>query len=301
MSNEVWGRLQYASRAFPKNEKPGACQQFLRGIVEKSDAELHKLLCQLLEEGAAGLVLAVKRRSEAVHAEWKQTPEAKNDALEIQRHSQRATRPHSRYLSVYLNSTSTFMAEVALVNIDKREVIDPGDGDRYGSKLQAPHGPSMRHDHLPATLITEYPDVNPEDDVLEFVIENFKHVSLPGYEHGGVADTLFPADHVWVLRNLTKGWYVRADALVKAQYLQGPDASAGAGLGELLWTEITAGATFSKAVDGEGGVGDRFDIQPLATVEHPENGTPWRDLSKEGKRALIEFKEGYDLEDYDFY
>ncbi|KAJ7132501.1 hypothetical protein C8R44DRAFT_698950 [Mycena epipterygia] len=243
------------------------------------------------------------------------------------------------------------MAEFALINIDKREVVDPIDGG-YGWKVKegvmngmptdtvwlfavpadnqsepvpqakaklaapwarnrrpAPASVALGHwagdrvlladeycgtaaDYLPAALIAEYPNARPKDDVLEFAKENFTHVSLPAYAHMGAEDALFPTDRVWVLRNLTRGWYVRADVLVVERHRRGPDASGGdgggMGLGHVLWAEI-GGA--GSPMSGKWGRGDKFDIQPLATVEDSEDGVQWKDLSEQGKRALS----GFDL------
>ncbi|KAJ7669771.1 hypothetical protein B0H17DRAFT_949076, partial [Mycena rosella] len=228
------------------------------------------------------------------------------------------------------------MAEFCLINIDKREVVDPSDqATDYGWKMRvseaimngmpldivwlfavpadaqsAPTPPAAQAhrdallivdeyfgtaaDYLPAEVIAEYATAAPTDEVLAFALENFKHVSLPGYEHKGEADKLFPVDHVWAARNLTKKWYARSDLLVEAKYRRGPDVSGGVGLGELIWVEI--GGAMSTEV--EGGVGDRFDVQPLSTVENPEGGTQWADASAKAKHCLATFEQDFDVDQF---
>jgi hypothetical protein len=159
-------------------------------------------------------------------------------------------------------------------------------------------------ENLPADLLAKFPKADPEDDVLEYVQTNLKHVNLADYEPAVEGDdALFPADRVWVVRNLTKCWYARSDVLVKEKNRQGPAATSGLGLSDLIWAEI-GGATIGV---GPGSVGDRFDVQTLATVENPEDGRKWADKSEKSKRRLTAFNEnevervrgGYDDEDYD--
>jgi hypothetical protein len=77
-------------------------------------------------------------------------------------------------------------------------------------------------DNFPPELLAAYPDVDPNRvEALEFAKDNLKHIALPGYAHKGPADTLFPGDRVWVVRNFTKRWYVRGDELVKPQHRRG--------------------------------------------------------------------------------
>ncbi|KAJ6495894.1 hypothetical protein DFH09DRAFT_1290306 [Mycena vulgaris] len=239
------------------------------------------------------------------------------------------------------------MVEVALINIDKREVIEPSvtAGD-YGYKaveatmnhmsprrrlalrrprrrpartgaprceaeqLRPRNTPAARpvghwagdrvlladedcesaKDYLPADVLAAFPDADTDESVLEFAVEHFTPVSLPGYVHASAADSLFPVTNVWVVRNLTKRWYARADVLVKEKYRRGPDVSGGLGLGEFIWAEIGGGRWT--------GMGDRFDVQPLAAVE---DGTKWVDRSKEAKRCLKAFEEDFEVDQYREY
>ncbi|KAJ6556826.1 hypothetical protein DFH09DRAFT_1317765 [Mycena vulgaris] len=245
------------------------------------------------------------------------------------------------------------MAEVALINIDKREVIEPSvtAGD-YGYKAieaimnymppdvvwlfavpadgqPVPAPPAAKpnsfareippqrvpvghwagdrvlladedcgsaKDYLPADVLAAFPDADTDESVFEFAVEHFTPVSLPGYAHAGTADSLFPATSVWVVRNLTKRWFARADVLVKEKYRRGPDVSGGLGLGEFIWAET--GGAMSTWMDKGTGMGDRFDVQPLAAVE---DGTQWVDRSKEAKRCLKAFEEDFEVDQYRDY
>ncbi|KAJ7485066.1 hypothetical protein B0H11DRAFT_2192665 [Mycena galericulata] len=244
------------------------------------------------------------------------------------------------------------MAEIALINIDKREVVDPSETG-YGYKMKeaianrmsldivwlfsvpadAQAAPAPLKDlptrfgrvlagtpkrvpvghwagdrvlivdeysgyaknHLPVDLIAKYPDADPEDNVLWFALENLKHVSLPGYKHEGAEDALFPTDRVWVVRNLTKGWYARSDTLVPAKFRRGPHIARGLGLGDLIWADV--GGSMAARM-GAGGRGDRFDIQTLDAVENTEDGKEWKNLSKEAKRCLAAFDMHDDVQEH---
>ncbi|KAJ7462101.1 hypothetical protein FB451DRAFT_1496562 [Mycena latifolia] len=230
------------------------------------------------------------------------------------------------------------MAELALINIDKCEVVDPSEtghgykmteaignwmtmdilwlfavpADNQTASTPATTAPSKplnkyevararvpighwagdrvvivdeycgtAQDNLPADLLAKFPAADPEGDVLEYALEHLKHVGLAEYMPGG-EDALFPVDRVWVVRNLTKRWYARADVLVKAKYRRGPAVERGVGLSDLIWAEI------GGAMGAAGSVGDRFDIQTLAVVE---DGKEWADRSAEAKLVLRDFNE----------
>lgn len=150
-------------------------------------------------------------------------------------------------------------------------------------------------DELPADVLAEYPDSDPDDELVSFALKNFKHVSIPVYKHLGDSDTFFPTDRVWVVRNLTKKWYARSDVLVKEKNRRGPQIASGLGLGDLIWAD--AGGSMSGGV-GKGGVGDRFDIQELATVEGVDG---WEDMSKQAKKCLSAFDMNHDVSQYRDY
>lgn len=150
-----------------------------------------------------------------------------------------------------------------------------------------------------AELKAEYPNADHDDVMYSLAPKIFTHIYLPVYEHAGAADTLFPVDRVWVLRNLTKGWYARADSLLKAEDILGPTLADrhGSGLGDLLWADI-GGAHFGMESRNKShfyGMGDRFDIQPLSTVQNPEDGREWHDASEEAKCCLSEMEMELDL------
>ncbi|KAJ6482627.1 hypothetical protein C8R45DRAFT_904884 [Mycena sanguinolenta] len=239
------------------------------------------------------------------------------------------------------------MAEIALINIDKCEVVNPADTG-YGFKMKeaianrmvfsflwlftvpadnqpapppstappkgfllrrrGPVAPRVPVGHwagdrviivdeysgkaktaLPADLVAKFPKANPEEDVLYFAFKHLEHIDLPGYEHAGKDDALFPVDHVWVVRNLTKGWYARSDVLIKAKDRRGPDNSnrLELGLGDLIWADI--GGSVCGARVGKGSRGDRFDVQTIGTVQNSDDGREWKDLSKEAKSCLLSF------------
>ncbi|KAJ7484991.1 hypothetical protein B0H11DRAFT_1861793 [Mycena galericulata] len=243
------------------------------------------------------------------------------------------------------------MGEIALINFDKREVIDPsetGHGFKMceaimnwmpvdavwlftvpadGQNAPTPPGPAAAHwtihgasparvpvghwagdrvliadeycgsaaQNFPADLLAAYPGVDPEDSALEFALANLKHVGLPGYEHAGAKDALFPQDRVWVVRNLTQSWYARSDVLVSPKNRRGPDISGGLGFGDLIWADI--GGAMSATVK-KGSYGERFDIQPLEVVQNPDDRTKWEDLSKKAKSCLIAFDMDHDVQQH---
>ncbi|KAF7377384.1 F-box domain containing protein [Mycena sanguinolenta] len=238
------------------------------------------------------------------------------------------------------------MAEIALINIDKCEVVNPADTG-YGFKMKeaianrmafaflwlftvpadnqpapppstappkgflfgrrGPAAPRVPVGHwagdrviivdeysgdantaLPADMLAKFSKADPEDDVLHFAFDHLKHIDLPGYEHAGADDALFPVDRVWVVRNLTKGWYARSNVLIKAKDRREPDSNRlELGLGDLIWADI--GGSVCGAWVGKGGRGDRFDVQTIAAVENSNDGIEWKDLSKEAKSCLLSF------------
>ncbi|KAJ7256204.1 hypothetical protein B0H12DRAFT_1286929 [Mycena haematopus] len=146
--------------------------------------------------------------------------------------------------------------------------------------------------NLPADMLAKFTNVHVDGDVRRFAFKHLKQISFPGYKHAGESDVLFPLDRVWVVRNLTKGWYARSDVLIDAKDRRGPHSTGRLGLGDLIWADI--GGSMSGGV-GKGGRGDRFDIQTLATVENSKDGTEWKDLSKKAKLCLRSFYEGDDV------
>ncbi|KAJ7109580.1 hypothetical protein C8R43DRAFT_181184 [Mycena crocata] len=161
---------------------------------------------------------------------------------------------------------------------------------------------------IPAKLRTKYRDVDPDRDVLYFVQKHLTRVDLP---HPGTAygankddqdiarfrtdrDACFPTDRVWVVRNLSKKWYARANVVFKAKHLRGPAVAQGVGFGHLLWAEM-GGALLAGRVHPKGGAGNRFDIRPLEVVEGEEAGQ-WEDLSKRAKTCMDDFKSSYDAQ-----
>ncbi|KAJ7254566.1 hypothetical protein C8J57DRAFT_1518704 [Mycena rebaudengoi] len=154
------------------------------------------------------------------------------------------------------------MAEFALISIDKRKVVDSSDAGGYGWKVTTGPPPLRRlllaqgaaKQHLAASRSgigqeiassssTNTPVVrkttSPQVSLRNILIPKrttflssrcrtyVKHVALAGYKHQGDKDNLFPANTVYVARNLTKKWYVRSDVLVKAAHRRGPDISGG--------------------------------------------------------------------------
>ncbi|KAJ7073908.1 hypothetical protein C8F01DRAFT_1242200 [Mycena amicta] len=167
---------------------------------------------------------------------------------------------------------------------------------------------------FPEDFLAQYPAASLDYDALGFAEEKLRltRVDLPhpGNAYGAKEeanadltrfkterDRCFPADRVWVVRNLSKKWYARADVLFKAKHLHGPTVEEGVGFGHLLWAEL-GGAELAAFVHREGGVGDRFDI---CTLDAVEGAAEWQDLSKCAKACMAHFKESYDgdLGDYD--
>ncbi|KAJ7070399.1 hypothetical protein B0H15DRAFT_793482 [Mycena belliarum] len=148
---------------------------------------------------------------------------------------------------------------------------------------------------FPAALLAAYPKADPKEDALRFALANLTHVAPPVHKRAADAtdadaDALFPTDRVWVVRNLTKRWFARADVLVKAKYLRGPAVRAGRGLGDLIFADI--GGAMCAVVMG-GSAGQRIDVQPLETVENAEEGAEWTDCSKEARLCLHRFDQDY--------
>ncbi|KAF7344054.1 F-box domain containing protein [Mycena venus] len=242
------------------------------------------------------------------------------------------------------------MAEIALINIDKCEVVDPSEtghefkvkevianrmtadilwlftvpadnqpapapsptpkrgSGRRGFGWEAPAPVPVGHwagdrvlivdeyvgsaaKKFPADLLAKFPDAEPREDALDYALEHLKHVGLAKYEPAA-PDALFPADRIWVVRNLTKHWYARSDALFEPKYCRGPTVTNGLGLSELIWAKI--GGAMGVPADS---VGHRFDIQTLEVVENPEDGKEWVDKSKHAKRILTQFDESDDVQD----
>ncbi|KAF9464921.1 hypothetical protein BDZ94DRAFT_452456 [Collybia nuda] len=107
----------------------------------------------------------------------------------------------------------------------------------------------------------------------------------------------FYSDEVYVLRNLTKREYVRADEVIlHRDEIDGPSLGRSAvghrpGLGEVLlsrisWsTDSTANMSYDEEGDGiTRGVwaGDRFDIQPIESITSDSGHVRgWKNVSKE--------------------
>ncbi|KAF7352065.1 F-box domain containing protein [Mycena venus] len=147
-------------------------------------------------------------------------------------------------------------------------------------------------DNLPADVLAKFPDADPQDDVLEYVQTNWKHVGLADYtpaEKIDLKDVLFPGDRVWVVRNLTKRWYARSDVLVKPKHARGPTITGGLGLGDLIWAEIGGGMSTGSSHC------DRFDVQTLESIG---DGKGWTDKSKQAKSTLREFDMNDDVSQY---
>ncbi|KAJ7646922.1 hypothetical protein FB45DRAFT_1051512 [Roridomyces roridus] len=121
-------------------------------------------------------------------------------------------------------------------------------------------------DVFPVDVLSAFPDGDSSTDALYYAFDNLKHVNLPGYEHQGDQDALFPVDKVWVVHNLTKKWYARSDKVVAPEDSRGLDLTDDAeslGLGDLIWA------------------GDRFDVQTLQSVQNSDE--EWKDWSKQAK------------------
>jgi hypothetical protein len=131
----------------------------------------------------------------------------------------------------------------------------------------------------------------PEGDLFLYACDKYKRTyGIPGAH----ARAYFPADRAWVLRNLTKREYVRAEALaLYPDECEGPFVGVPGvrpGLGEAIMSRIAWSSDFSdECYYGEGitrGVwaGDRFDIRAVGTVDlesDDELEEPWKDVSTE--------------------
>ncbi|KAF7334448.1 F-box domain containing protein [Mycena venus] len=153
-------------------------------------------------------------------------------------------------------------------------------------------------------LVAQYPAATSNPLLLEFALENFEGVRLPGYRHAGTADTLFPADRVWVVRNLTERWYARADALLDPEDCCGPTLADrhGLGLGDLIWADI-GGAPSARVVrdhrwGATGSMGHRLDVQPLEIIQNSADAAQWVDRSEEAKECLHEMNMELDVCEY---
>ncbi|KAJ7192061.1 hypothetical protein B0H12DRAFT_1332145 [Mycena haematopus] len=238
------------------------------------------------------------------------------------------------------------MAEIALVNLDKCEIVDPTESG-HGYKMKeaianwmptdilwlftvpadgklAPPPSTLRkreqeswatgstvatarvpvghwagdriiifdeyvgtaEQNLPADLLAKFPNADPTVDVLGYVQEHLKHIDLADYKPAealDATDALFPTDRVWVVRNLTKLWYARADVVVNKTKSRGPAVLDGLGLSDVIWAHI------GGALSGGDGYGDRFDIQTLSAIDNSTEGKAWTDESNKAKHTLSEF------------
>jgi hypothetical protein len=123
--------------------------------------------------------------------------------------------------------------------------------------------------NLPADLLAQFPKAGPKESVLRYVLKYLKHIDLAQYKPGAqldADDALFPTDRVWVVRNLAKRWYARADVLVKAKNRRGPAVKGGLGLSDLIWVEIGGSSVRGSSLC------DRFDVQTLASRGRGEVG-----------------------------
>ncbi|KAJ7155700.1 hypothetical protein C8R46DRAFT_1295618 [Mycena filopes] len=193
------------------------------------------------------------------------------------------------------------MAEIALINLDKREVVDPTETG-YGYKMKEAIANRMSLDII--WLFAVPTEAQPEPAAAaeptrarrgRAQASAPKRVPLGHWAgdrvliHTGAEDALFPADAVWVVRNLTKRWYARSDVLVAAKDRRGPAVARGMGLGDLIWTEIGGGSV------GKSSIGQALDIQMLATVENPAEGEQWEDRSAKAKALVAKFNQWDDV------
>ncbi|KAJ7646916.1 hypothetical protein FB45DRAFT_1051506 [Roridomyces roridus] len=154
--------------------------------------------------------------------------------------------------------------------------------------------------NFPPELISAFPNGDPSANALWYAFENLKRVNLPGYEHQGDQDVLFPVHKVWVVRNLTKKWYARSDRIVEPGDRRGPDLmddAEGLGLGDLIWADIGGGRC--ARMGEEGGAGDRFDVQALESVQNPdEEWKEWKDWSEQAIDCLQTFDVDWDVSQF---
>jgi hypothetical protein len=135
--------------------------------------------------------------------------------------------------------------------------------------------------YLPDGMLTE-DEINEagEKNVYEVARE---YTEVTSFDLPRLPDA-FGHDRVWVLRNLSKREFVRNNALGdKTTNILGP-AGGDPGLGDALLSRIcwSSDPSGSKDLcdDITYGVwaGDRFDIQPIDTVENEDD---WKDVSEE--------------------
>jgi hypothetical protein len=137
----------------------------------------------------------------------------------------------------------------------------------------------------------------PEGDLFLYASDQYKRIHGISSAH---ARAYFPSDRPWVLRNLTKREYIRADALaLYPDECEGPFIGVPGvrpGLGEVVMSRIAWSSDFSdECYYGQGitrGVwaGDRFDIRAVGTVDldgENEFEKPWKDVSAEVARETF--------------
>ncbi len=97
------------------------------------------------------------------------------------------------------------------------------------------------------------------------------------------------ADKVWVLRNLSKRLYVRADVLAGKPDFKGPFVEP-FGFGDLLlanitWSSDSVNMEYGHALVLGPWAGDRFDIVPWEVakkdIKKEKKSNPWKDVSEE--------------------
>ncbi|ESK83311.1 f-box domain containing protein [Moniliophthora roreri MCA 2997] len=211
------------------------------------------------------------------------------------------------------------LSELALVNLDKRQVIDPylcG----YGCKLSEVVLNGMTRDilwlftiplngqELPSSVGSwagdrvlildeyagrvsdyfnpgEYEPASSNSQVLDYVLEHFTPIKCPKYRGEKGLDMLFPNNHVWVARNFDKKWYVRSDVLIrKPSNRVGPYNKEGLGFGDFFLAVLGAAGMPMPGYCG----GDRFDLRSMEEVME-EDG--WADKSLEALAGVDFFSE----------
>ncbi|EEB93704.1 hypothetical protein MPER_07604 [Moniliophthora perniciosa FA553] len=201
------------------------------------------------------------------------------------------------------------LSELALVNLDKRQVLDPFMCG-YGSKLGEVILNGMTRDILWLFTVPlndqqlsasvgcwagdrvlvldqyagyvsdyfpqgEYPPDSSDSRVFHYVLEHFTPIKCPKYRGEKGLDVVFPSNQVWVARNFDKKWYVRSDVLIKKPSNRvGPYNKQGLGFGDFFLAVLGAAG---MPIPGYCG-GDRFDLRSMDEIME-EDG--WADKSVE--------------------
>jgi len=136
-----------------------------------------------------------------------------------------------------------------------------------------------------------------ETNLCDFASEHYEELHPSGFTFPRSA--AFSTDRIWILRNLSKRQYVRADVLAAASEgeIVGPIVDT-PGFGHVICSRISWSSDSSSSMSSyEGDItrgiwaGHRFDISTLESVGIGESGKQWKNVSKKVAKEITEIWE----------